>query len=227
MNRECERLLHWPSLRHFGYTLLLSLGVTAWFALVYGGASYLTARRALRVRVHLDAELAVPLVPAAVLGYVSIYALFSLPPFVLRTRREVQALALTLLAVILVAGVGFLLFPAEPAYPPHEHVGAWTGLFQFAETMALKYNMVPSLHVAMSVVFTAAFAERTGMRGKVFLWTWAVVIALSTLLAHEHHVIDVVTGFALGAAGYALVYRRWRAREIPPPSPAADRVLSV
>jgi hypothetical protein len=41
----------WPLLRHF---LLLSAAVSLWFAVVYGGADYLTAHRALRVRIHLD-----------------------------------------------------------------------------------------------------------------------------------------------------------------------------
>ncbi len=207
-----EPFLHRPSRGHLLYTGLFSVAVALTFALVYGGANELTARRSLRVRIHLDAELGLPLVPAMVLGYVSIYGLFALPAFVLRRRREVQALALALLAVLLVAGVGFLLFPAEPAFPPPGDVGIWHGLLHFARTVALSYNMVPSLHVAMSVVCVAAFAERTGVAGKVLLCTWALVIGLSTLLTHQHHLIDVITGYALGAAGYGLVYRRWTAR---------------
>ena len=71
-----------------------------------------------RVRVHLDEELRIPLVPQAVLGYMSIYPLLWAPAFILRTRRELRALALTLAAVIFIAGIFFVLVPVEAAFPP-------------------------------------------------------------------------------------------------------------
>src|SRR5262245_21111190 len=95
---------HWPSRGHVGYALLLGGAVALWFALSYGGTDLLTEWRSFRVRLHFEAELAVPFEPAAVLVYMSIYLLFWAAPFILRTRRELQALANTLAIVILVAG---------------------------------------------------------------------------------------------------------------------------
>jgi len=79
---------HWPGWCHVGYALVLGGVVTLWFALIYGGADFLTARRSLRVRLHFDAELAMPFVPASVLIYLSIYLLLWLAPFILRSGRE-------------------------------------------------------------------------------------------------------------------------------------------
>ncbi len=83
-----------------------------------------------RVRVHLDAELAMPFVPPLILAYLSLNLIFIPAPFILRTRRELQALALSLVVMTTVAGIGFLLFPAELAYSSRDP-GAWSVLFDF------------------------------------------------------------------------------------------------
>jgi membrane-associated phospholipid phosphatase len=184
--------------------------VSLWFALVYGGADFLTARRSFRVRLHFDAELAVPFVPAAVLVYLSFYFLFWAAPFILRSRQELRSLATTLAAVILLAGICFLLFPAELAFAddPAE-MGIWTGLVRFAKRLALTYNVAPSLHVSLTVVCVAVYGRQTGAAGKLLLWFWAVAVGISTLLLHQHYVVDVVTGFLLGLAGVRWVYDRY------------------
>jgi hypothetical protein len=179
--------------------------------LVYHGADHLTGWRADRVRIHLDAELAMPFVPAFILAYLSLDLVFVPAPFILRSRRELEALALTLAWVTAVAGVGFLLVPAEPAYPIRDP-GAWSGLFQVARAMALRYNMVPSLHVALSCACLAAYGTSRGGAGKLLLATWGVAIALATLLTHQHHLLDVATGLLLAMAGKCFIYDRWRMR---------------
>jgi membrane-associated phospholipid phosphatase len=200
---------HWPGWGQFRYVVWLSLAVGAWFAVIFYGAEAVTSLHSYRIRVHLDAELRIPFVPAAVLGYMSLYLPLWMAGFVLRTRLEVRALAVTLAAVILVAGVCFLLLPAENAFPPPpDDMGVWTGLVRFAKLIALEHNLVPSLHVALSVVCLAVYARQAGPAGRALLWLWAAVIALSTLLLHQHYLLDVATGLALGLAGVRLVYDR-------------------
>src|SRR5262249_38304450 len=77
-----------PTLGHLWHAALLGVACTVWFGLVYGGADWLTHQHRYRVRLHTNVELAVPLVPAAVVGYMSLYPLFWIAPFVLRTGRE-------------------------------------------------------------------------------------------------------------------------------------------
>jgi membrane-associated phospholipid phosphatase len=206
---------HWPGWRQIGFFLLLAGAVTVWFAIIYGGANFITGLHRYRVRLHLDAELAIPFVPQAVLGYMSIYAAFWMAPFILRTRQELQALARTLLVVILVAGVCFLIFPGELHFPPDGDTGIWTGLVHFAKELALAYNLAPSLHVALTVVCITIYARQAGSFGKGLLWLWSGAICLSTLLLHQHHVIDVVTGFVLGLAGVHWVYDRHKRNTNP------------
>src|SRR5260370_23619462 len=143
--------LAWPGWALLAQTLLLALLVTLWWVLVYHGANWLTELRSHRLRVHLDAELAMPFVPPFILAYVSMDLVFVPAPFILRSRRELEALALSLAVATAVAGLSFLLFPAELAYQRCDP-GIWSGLFAFAREVALTYNLVPSLHVAMSCI---------------------------------------------------------------------------
>ena len=172
--------------------------VTVWFALVYGGADWLTANRSLRIPVHTSWELAIPLMPGWVSVYMSIYLVFLAAPLALPTVRQIRALALAECLLILVAGVCFLLLPSELAYPPlPSDLGVWTGLFGVADWLNRDYNLAPSLHVALTVICVSAYAYRA----KLFWWSWAALVAVSTVLTHQHHLFDVVTGWALGLAG--------------------------
>jgi membrane-associated phospholipid phosphatase len=216
--------LAWPGWPFLRFAWLLSLVNGAWFAFVYGGCDWLTAHRTLRVPIHLPIELSIPLVPGMVLAYLSIDLLFLMGPFIIRERREFAALIRGLALATFIAGIGFLLLPAVPAYAPPGDLGIWAGLFQFAHTVTLTYNMAPSLHVALSACCIAAFARHASRPGAFLLWSWAALIALSTLLTHMHHLIDVVTGWLLGLAAFsATVLRSQRSDAVQPtePEPAA------
>ncbi|HEX6899368.1 MAG TPA: phosphatase PAP2 family protein [Thermoanaerobaculia bacterium] len=195
--------LAWPGWAHLRYAGLLSLANTLWFLLVYGGADALTARRAFRVPVHLPAELHIPFVPWMAVAYMSIYPLFFLAPFILRARHEFRAAVGAMAFVILCGGAGFLLFPAELAFPPPTtgQLGAWAGLYRAADALNLTYNLLPSLHVAFAVVCAALFSPRAPGPVRLLLWSWAALIAASTVLIHQHHLLDVAAGWLLAVAG--------------------------
>jgi membrane-associated phospholipid phosphatase len=208
-----EPLWHWPGWPRLARFALLGLAVGVVFEVVFAGADWITSQHSYRVRVHLDAELHTPFVPAAVLGYMSIYLLLWSPAFILRTPRELDALAATLVAVILAAGVCFLSVPAEVVFPAlPEDLGMWDGLVRGAKAVALQNNLVPSLHVALSVVCITLYARQAPLLGRMLLWAWAVAICICTMLLHQHYLADVVTGFALGVMGVRLVFDRW----VPP-----------
>jgi len=199
--------LAWPGWPHLKTGWLQALLVTVWFCCVYGGADWVAAHRLFRVRVHLDAELLIPLIPSFTLVYMSIYLLFLGAPFVLRTRRELASLAVAQAITIFVAGICFLLVPARVAFPPATDaaLGIWKSLFQFADRLNLDYNLVPSLHVALSIVCVEMFAKRADVTGKWVLRSWGALIAASTILTHQHHLIDAVSGYLLALAVVKLV----------------------
>lgn len=202
--------LAWPGWRHIREATVLGLLVAVWFGVIYGGADYLTRFRTLRVRVHFDAELGIPFVPAAVVFYMSIYPLFWLAPFVLRASRELRALAKCMGLVTLIGGIGFLLIPSDLAYSSPSTVPVpWTELFSLADRLNLQHNLVPSLHVALSLLCVDVYSRSGGPVAKGLIWCWGIAIAISTLLTHQHHVIDVVAGAALALVVGRGVYPCW------------------
>ena len=214
-----EPFLAWPGWPHLQYAWAWSLANGVWFILVFGGCDLLTAQRTLRIPVHFAAELWIPFIPAMTVVYMSIYLLFLAAPFVLRTRREFRAAIITLATIIGIAGAGFLLVPAQLAFPTvkEEELGIWAGLFHLADRLNLTYNLLPSLHVALTVACVAAFSGRIDGIGRAALWIWASGVAVSTILIRQHHVLDVLTGWLLASACMKLVYDRLR-RPNPPAS---------
>ncbi len=220
----------WPGWLHVRFALLIIFLVSAWFCLVFGGTDWLTVHRAARVRVDFSFESRIPLVPAFTAVYMSIYLLFLAAPFVLRTRREIATLARAQALAILIAGICFLLIPAQLNFPPASDVelGIWRPLFRTADWLNLDYNLVPSLHVGLSIVCIEMFCARAQTSLRIWLRIWGVLIAASTVLTHQHHVLDVVTGYLL-AFGIVTLVRVQHARIVPvtaPPS-APEKPLPV
>ncbi len=186
--------LSWSHLRR---SALWGAAVSIWFMFVYGGADWLTSRHALRIPVAMPWERKIPFVPGAVVAYMSLYGLFLIAPVMLVDGRQLERLARTLFVLIGASGLGFVLLPADLAYAPLTDAGRWQGWMQFADALNLHYNLAPSLHVGLSVACVAAFARSANRWQSVLLWIWAAAIAASTLLTHQHHVLDVISGWML------------------------------
>jgi membrane-associated phospholipid phosphatase len=203
-----SRFIAWPGWRHVAESTALALANLVWFGLVFYGCDVITRERSLRVPIHTPLDLDIPFVPAMTVVYLSMELLFLAGPFVLRTRNEFRAAIAMLAVAIGVAAVCFLLIPAQLAYPPvlESELGVWAGAYHIADAVNLTYNLVPSLHVALTVACVAAFARHARAITKALLWIWAIGIALSTLLTHQHHLVDAVSGWVLGLLCFRFVY---------------------
>lgn len=207
--RQAAPFLAWPGAAHLRYAAALALANGLWFEFVFAGCDFLTGQRSLRLRVDLPGELSIPFIAPMTAFYMSMYLLFIAGPFILRTRNEFRAAVAMLAVSIAIAGICFLLFPVELAYPPisENELGAWAPLFHLADALNLTYDLLPSLHVALTVGCVAVFATLAGGAIRVLLWIWALGVALSTVLTHQHHVLDVLTGWLLALACFRYVYK--------------------
>ncbi|HLG56373.1 MAG TPA: hypothetical protein VI485_13640 [Vicinamibacterales bacterium] len=168
----------------------------AFFA-VYPTMNWLTSLRSQRLHLYAPQELALPLVPQFIWPYLSLYALFLAPPFFLPVAR-MPSLGKQLIAGTLASGVLFLLFPAELGFVRAVPVDTpYASVFAAIFSVDRPYNLVPSLHIVYATAIASACAEVAGPLVRRALFAWLAMIAAATLLVHQHHVVDVITAFAL------------------------------
>jgi hypothetical protein len=203
-----ERFLAWPGMSGLRLTLPLSYLFFKIFYSIYGGTSLLAKLRRPHLDFYFPWEMRLPFLPSWTLVYLTVPLLLLLTPFILRTWRSFMPFFLTLTVETLIAGVIFLAVPLAQAYPPRVASGFLGGVFHMADRLNLDYNKLPSLHMAFAVTAAVVFGRRCGWLGRTLFSLWIVAVCASAMLIHEHQVLDLAAGLALGLAGVASVQRR-------------------
>jgi len=171
------------------------------FVLAYGGCLSFTASRGDVGRMYGEWELRVPLMPAMIVPYLSIYALFFAAFFVCRRDLgELKLLSARLTASQLVAAACYVMFPLECGFHRPTIDGALGMMFKLLDATDRPYNLAPSLHVTTAVILGALFCAKTRGVLRGALVAWFALIAVSTMLTWQHHLVDVVGGAMLGMA---------------------------
>ncbi len=199
MNRPArETGLLWPAL----WRLALAGGT---FIGVYGACNRITATRHDVGTWMWEWERHIPFIREMVIPYWSLDLFFCGAFFLCASRAELNLLTKRLVAVTLISGLCFLLFPLKMGLPRPEPAGWTAPLFRALYFNDMPYNLAPSLHISLrSLVWVFYGAHLTGSLRRV-VKTWFMLIGLSTLLVWQHHVIDVATGFLTGWIVTALV----------------------
>jgi|SRR6185369_10841560 len=165
----------------------------AFFA-VYPAMNWLTSRRA-PLHLYLPAELAIPFLPHFIWPYLSMYVLFVLP-LAFIPAANMPALGKQLIAGCLISAAIFLIIPAELGFRrqvPGSYAAIYAGMFNIDRP----YNLVPSLHVIWSTAIVQACADFARPAMRVALLAWLCVIVASTVLVHQHHLLDVIAALAI------------------------------
>ena len=182
----------------------VSAGLSVLFLIVYGGCNWITARRANVGTFYFEWEREIPFVPFFALPYMSIDLFFVVAPFLCRTDRELSILARRIATAILVAGFCFLLFPLRFAFP-RPHVDGWLGVvFNWFRGLDAPYNLLPSLHAALTLILLDSYFRYTRGFIRVATMIWFVLIAFSPILTYQHHVIDIIGGVLLASVCFCL-----------------------
>jgi hypothetical protein len=183
--------------KQFTIYLYWAFWVGVAFFSVYPSANWLTSQRNDLLPLYFPGELALPFVPQLIWIYLSMYVLFLLPPFFL-TSEELPHLGKQLIAGTIICGTIFLLFPASlgfdrvlPDTPPYDQ------LFAVIFQLDHPHNLVPSLHVVFSACIILAVSSKLKTWASGLLMIWLIAILASTLLIHQHHLLDVAAGLAL------------------------------
>ena len=172
-----------------------SLLVGIAFFAVYPTMNWLTS---LRTPLHLyfEAELAIPFVPQFIWPYLSMYVLFAIPPFLI-PPENMPALGRQLIAGCLISAVSFLILPAELGFVRELPRAPYTQIYAKVFSVDRPYNLVPSLHVIFSTAIALACADFARSRARLALLFWLAVIVVSTVLVHQHHLLDLASALVI------------------------------
>ena len=165
----------------------------------------LSAMRAIRFPLYFDWETDIQFRGWALPLYFSLDIAVILIPFMFKSWRDAIAPVGTLLAQTAVAAIFFVLVPIEPGY---ETTGVWGPYFYeyFGLENLSRWNHVPSLHVAYTFTIAWVIGKRYGKGTMIISLLWATSVSISTMLVHEHHLICVLSGFALFVFTAVTVY---------------------
>ena len=183
-------------LKAFGTAVGMSAFFIGYFALLRSPAFPLF----IMPRTWLDHAL--PFQPWALLPYASLWLYIALVPAFLVDRRQLWSFAFGCLGLSLAGYAVFYFYPT--AIPAPDVDWSLHPSFRFLKNTDLSGNACPSLHVAFAV-FTALWFERIlpslgGDRlARAANFSWAALIAYSTLGTRQHVALDVFWGGALGA----------------------------
>ena len=193
---------------------LKSFGWWSWwvglaFFSIYPTTNWLAELNTHHYSVHIAAELRIPFIAGFIWFYLSMYLLFTLPPFFL-DPPELKRLGIELLVATAAAGLIFVVFPVKLGF---ERVAPDVPLYRdiYATVFSIDkpFNLVPSLHVVYSSAIALSIVRKMGDYSRGIVLLWAALIAVSTVLVHQHHLLDVVTALALVVCVSVLVGRKY------------------
>src|SRR5207245_2913997 len=79
--------------------------------------------------------------------------------------------------------------------------------------MEYPHNLFPALHITLCMILVDTYGRRTRGLVRVLAYGWFALIAASTVLTWQHHLVDVAGGFVLG--GFAFYLFRESATRYP------------
>ena len=190
------------------------------FSLVYNACNQLTALRPDIGVWSFAWERHWPFIAAFIVPYWSIDVLFFAAPFFCGTREELAVYRRRIVFAIIAGGIGFLAFPLRFEYPRPHVVGMFAPWFHALYGFDLPHNQFPSLHIALRTLLASIYLRKSGRMTSWLVHGWFCAIGLSTLFTWQHHLVDILGGFWLGAIAIQL----YRFDEPPQPRAANYRV---
>jgi membrane-associated phospholipid phosphatase len=175
--------------------LMTAIALSTYFMVVYGSCATITSLRSNVGSIVYEWERHIPLVPIFIIPYMSIDIFFFLAPFLCKTREGCSVLIRRIVAGITIAGLCYLIFPLKLAMERPLVEGWSKPIFNFLHGFDQPYNLLPSLHIILRTILTEHYVESSRGLWRISVHLWFFLIGASTLLIHQHHVIDVVAGF--------------------------------
>ena len=174
---------------------------------IYLGTNEIAAQRTSFYQLYFEFERDIPMVPWMIHIYNSFHVLLLLNFLILKNPLKIRAIAISLIASSAIASVFFLLFPAELGFSRTENMVGYEFWYDALHWIDHPHNLVPSLHITFSALsaYVISTEIRSNILKSIFL-TWFLLICSSIVLVHQHHLIDIVSGFLLAVLVKFAIY---------------------
>lgn len=186
--------------------LKFALGNIILFLLIYtplnqmGRDGYLDA--------YFEWELHIPFIPWMIIPYHAFNILFIIPFFFIK-QRSIYVLGVASALCTLMAGLCFILFPAQLGFERIVPEGFFAPFYTYLFVLDKTTTLVPSLHITYTTLYfisSTSYVQRKTTKIIFFLCT--MLIMSSTLFTHQHHLIDVIAGVVMASVIYLFVSRK-------------------
>jgi hypothetical protein len=178
------------------------------FTVVYGQSNKLASVSDTLYPMYLDWELQIPLIPWMIYPYISLNLLFITAAFFLRTKESIKALCLSITWGAIIAGIIFYFFPGELGFKRVE-VPGYENIFNFMFAIDHPHNLFPSLHITYAWLVISAIKQNAYSKIVHFVMeSWRILITLSVVLVHQHHLFDIFTGGILAHLLLKFIYQK-------------------
>ena len=158
-------------------------------------------------QLYLECEKDIPQVPGMILFYESYFLLVLLSFICAKSPKNIRALSITMMVSSVIACAIFLLFPGELGFSRTMNIQGYESMFEALHRMDKPHNLYPSLHITFSAISAFTLLRHTQKkRMQVLLILWVMMISLSVILTHQHHLFDIATGFVLAWITLKFVY---------------------
>ena len=186
-------------------------GANVFFFIVYGFCNYYASTLPTEklLRLYMNWELELPLVPWMIIPYRSIEILFTVTIFFL-SRKALERYGKQMMLTMIISGLIFILFPGECGFqrPNPAELGSFGVFFKILYSLDKPHNLFPSLHITYCYLGLRAFIDYAEkIWSKLLFSLWFVLICFSVILTYQHHVIDLVSGLLLGYLTYKYTFK--------------------
>ena len=184
------------------------------FQTLYSACNLAAARAGVTRNIATAWDAAVPFLPWMLVPYMTSVPLLMMAFMFTPSRQSLRALSQRCMLATVVGSLVFALWPLHinVVRPPSD-----VALLQFlADTLVLldaPYNQWPSLHVAFCMLVWVALRERFSASlsahlapvARAALAAWLMLVAVSTVVTHQHYLADFAGGLLLGALALGAV----------------------
>lgn len=174
--------------------IIVSVFLSLSFIVVYGFCNWLSSIRSGVGVINYNWERHIPLIPILIVPYMSIDLFFLCAPFLCRNEAELKVFSRRIIASIIIAGTFFLIMPMKFGFPRPQVEGVFGFIFEFLHVFDQPYNLIPSLHIIFCTILAEIYARHTRGVLKFCILIWFLLVGISTLFTHQHHLLDILGG---------------------------------